>query len=120
MRLKNRFGRNSRLRNREDFIRLFDCPEVFKARSLLVFSKTRDPDARQSRLGITIKGKISSVHRNSLKRIIRESFRKQRDTNPKDHNVLVKADTRQGAKTLLSSVGCDLQAWSKARSEQCQ
>ena len=61
------------MNNKSDFAGLRQDPIYFRGFALEVFYK---PSVRSvSRLGITIKGRLSSVQRNKLKRTLREFFR---------------------------------------------
>lgn len=83
------FSRSKRLTESHQFVRLFDRPQVFRARTYHAFCK--ENDVGFARLGITIKGKISSVWRMRLKRIVREWFRKEQKTmGSKDINVVLR------------------------------
>jgi ribonuclease P protein component len=62
---------------RAQFVRLFDKPSVHRASAFQAFSKPND--GKTARLGITIKGRLSSVWRMRLKRTIREWFRLARE-----------------------------------------
>lgn len=86
---KQGFSRNCRLTERPEFVRLFDNPKVHRARAFQAFWKTNQKNT--ARLGITIKGRLSSVWRMRVKRIVREWFRttKERLGN-NDINVVFK------------------------------
>ena len=74
---------------RADFTRLFDEPHVFRGATLLVFSKASDRP--RSRVGITIKGRLTSVWRTRLKRLVREAFRLQAESGlARDYNFVIR------------------------------
>ena len=71
-----RFQRKEKLVERNQFVRLFDNPYVKRSKNIQFFWLPNTLD--HARLGITLKGKVSSVVRVRLKRIIREWFRKNK------------------------------------------
>ncbi|MBI3542702.1 MAG: ribonuclease P protein component [Deltaproteobacteria bacterium] len=74
---------------RPEFVRLFDKPNVFKATSFQAFWKSND--RKNPRLGITIKGRLSSVWRMRLKRVVREWFRACKDKlGNNDVNIVIR------------------------------
>lgn len=68
---------------------MFESPAVHRARSFQAFWKE---NANQTaRLGITIKGRLSSVWRMRLKRVVREWFRKAKEQlGPNDVNIVLR------------------------------
>lgn len=60
---------------RHQFVRLFDNPKSVKKKFFQAYWKTND--IKNNRIGITLKGKTTSVCRNKIKRLIREWFRSQ-------------------------------------------
>lgn len=74
---------------RPQFVRLFDSPCVYRAKSFQAFWKKNE--RRGARLGITIKGRLSSVWRMRIKRIIREWFRTRKEQiGQVDLNIVVR------------------------------
>lgn len=74
---------------RPQFVRLFDNPSVFRARTFQAFWKSNDRAG--ARLGITIKGRLSSVWRTRLKRVVREWFRvSKQGIGANDLNIVIK------------------------------
>ncbi len=81
-----------RMTERAEFVRLFDHPTVYKTKLFQAFYK--ENGKKTSRIGITLKGKTTSVWRNKLKRTIREWFRISRfardeKTPPVDMNLVI-------------------------------
>lgn len=86
---KQGFSRSCRMTERPQFVRLFDNPSVFRAKTFQAFWKQNDKE--KARLGITIKGRLSSVWRIRIKRAIREWFRVSKDKfGPNDVNIVIK------------------------------
>lgn len=79
---------------RNQFVRLFDKPEVHRSRDFMAFYK---PNGKiSSAIGITIKGKLGGgVWRTRLKRTIREWFRgiQTEFKEPVDLNILIRVPT---------------------------
>ncbi len=70
-----KFNQHYRLSSRRQFLEFFKNSEKFGSRNFVLY---RIPnDVGHFRLGMTIKSKTSSVPRNRVKRIIRETFRKE-------------------------------------------
>lgn len=77
---------------REEFVRLFDKPKSYKSPAFLAYYK--ENEAKRARIGITIKGRLKSVHRMRIKRIVREWFRGIKDRfGNQDVNIVVKVPT---------------------------
>lgn len=81
-----------RMTERAEFVRLFDQPHVFKTKLFQAFYK--ENGKKTSRIGITLKGKTTSVWRNKIKRTIREWFRISRFARdeklaPVDMNLVI-------------------------------
>lgn len=116
---KNTFSRNQRLTKRAQFLRLFDSPNVYRASTFYAFWK--ENNERSSRLGITIKGRLSTVWRMKIKRLIREWFRKSKFHSEKpfvDLNIVIKVPQKaekKGEKKLdhmfLDRLRRQLQGW---------
>ncbi len=84
-----RLSRRRRMAARADYTRLFDEPHVFRGSTLLVFSKASERE--HSRVGITIKGRLTSVWRTRLKRMVREAFRLLTDPAlARDYNFVIR------------------------------
>ncbi|HRK01747.1 MAG TPA: ribonuclease P protein component [Oligoflexia bacterium] len=109
MKKKNSFARSERLTQRKEFIRLFDEPGVHRGGTFLAFFK--DSETGRSRLGITIKGKVSSVWRFRIKRTIREWFRLHKDMLGNiDLNIVVKPPVNL-VKSYIDRLKKDLTQW---------
>ena len=86
---KQSFSRSCRLTERPQFVRLFDNPSVYKTRTFQAFWKTNTKHL--ARLGITIKGRPSSVWRTRLKRVVREWFRTRKEKfGAVDLNIVIR------------------------------
>ena len=86
---KQGLSRSCRLTERPQFIRLFDNPSVYRATTFQAFWKPNDK--KNARLGITIKGRLSSVWRMRIKRIVREWFRiSKKSIGPNDLNIVIR------------------------------
>ncbi len=80
------------MNNRQEFVRLFDKPKSYRSSVFLAYYK--ENNLNRARLGITIKGRIKSVHRMKIKRIVREWFRSTKDRfENQDLNIVVKVPT---------------------------
>ncbi len=74
---------------RPQFVRLFQNPKSYKAPTFQVFWKSNETG--KARLGITIKGRLSSVWRMRLKRVVREWFRQSKETlGDSDFNIVLR------------------------------
>ena len=85
------FPRQCRLTRRSDYLRVQGRGERFHLPHFLVFidreSATRSADS--PRLGVTVTRKVGpSVHRNRIKRLVREGFRRSRRTLPAGVDVV--------------------------------
>ena len=86
------FSRSRRLTRRVEFIRLFDKPKTYRAETFEIYYKQNEK--KEARLGITLKGRTSSVWRIRLKRVIREWFREsQLKIGFYDLNVVIRLPT---------------------------
>jgi ribonuclease P protein component len=96
-----RFPKTARLRKRPEFLKLSRTGSKFQSVNFVVISKAND--GAESRLGITVSGKVgNSVARNRIKRQVREFFRRHRGLLPQAADYLVIA--RNGAATLANSL----------------
>lgn len=86
---KQGLSRQNRMTERPQFVRLFDKPRVYRSQTFQAFWKSNDKSV--PRLGITIKGRLSSVWRARLKRAIREWFRVSKDSiGQVDLNIVIR------------------------------
>jgi ribonuclease P protein component len=70
-----------RLKQRRQFLRVQFGGRKVHTRHFLVFVRRRDDAAAGTRLGITVTRKVANaVGRNRIKRLVREAFRRQRET----------------------------------------
>lgn len=80
--------RSSRLAGRENFARFFKNPKKASRTYCLIYQIPNSE--KSSRLGITLKIKTSSVVRNRIRRVIRETFRSmKKDLGAFDYNVVI-------------------------------
>jgi ribonuclease P protein component len=94
---------------RPQFVRLFDNPKVYRARTFQAFWKQNDK--AHARLGITIKGRLSSIWRTRIKRIIREWFRSRQESLPSiDLNIVIKVPAELNL-VFVDSLKRDLVQW---------
>jgi ribonuclease P protein component len=92
-----RFPKTARLRKRRQFLNLSRTGSKTQSAHFVVISNAND--AKESRLGITVSGKVgNSVVRNRIKRKVREFFRRHRAELPKSTDCLIIA--RSGAAAL--------------------
>lgn len=82
------FPPSARLKRRADFLRVQNGGSKRHVRHFLVFTRTRadaegEQDLPTARLGITVTRKIgNAVERNRIKRMLRDVFRRERETLP--------------------------------------
>ncbi|MGE4232131.1 MAG: ribonuclease P protein component [Bacteriovoracia bacterium] len=104
-----RFSKQDKLRKRREFVRLFEKPNFFRATLFQAFWKANSSANEKTgviprpRIGITLKGKTTSVTRTKLKRVVREWFRLNKNSFvPIDCNIVIrvplKVDTLYVAK----------------------
>ncbi len=67
------FGKSRRLSSRADYLRLREAPEIVRGKYCIIFYKAAT--GKKSRLGMTLKGKVTSPERSRVKRVVREWFR---------------------------------------------
>lgn len=100
--------------DRVDFTRLFDEPHVFRGSVILVFSKASE--RKVSRVGVTIKGRLSSIWRTRLKRAVREVFRLHADPAlGRDYNFVIRIGAAVNLK-FYERLQRDLKLWSESLS----
>ena len=93
--------KTARLLKRAEFLKLSRAGAKLQSANFVLI--TGRNDGQQSRLGITVSGKVgNSVIRNRIKRQVREFFRRRRATLPMGTDFLVIA--RQSAAGLPGSV----------------
>jgi ribonuclease P protein component len=99
-----RLPQSARLRKRREFLRLSKSGSRIQSASFVVISGKNG--GGESRLGITVSGKVgNSVTRNRVKRHIREFFRRRRAEWPAGVDFLVIA--RPGAASLTGCAVAD-------------
>jgi ribonuclease P protein component len=95
------FPKNARVRTRREYLEFFKGSDVARLGSCLVFRISNDKD--QARVGITVKAKTNSVHRNKIKRQVRESFRlASPHARTSDYNVVIPATAKLVPKTIVA------------------
>lgn len=73
---REKFPKSARLRKRPEFLKLSRAGRKHQSANFVVIS--RPNDRAESRLGITVSGKVgNSVVRNRIKRLVREFFRRR-------------------------------------------
>jgi ribonuclease P protein component len=88
LRGRESFPKTARLRKRPEFLRLSRTGHRVHSANFVVIS--RPNEQTESRLGITVSGKVgNSVVRNRIKRWVREFFRRRRHELPAAIDVLV-------------------------------
>lgn len=111
------FSRKRRLTEKSEFVRLFDEPLRYRAPSFQAFWK--ENGKVYSRLGITIKGRLTSPWRFRLKRVIREwfrnavLFRSSPESLGRDLNIVIKV-TGPLTWKYIDELRNDLNHWSKS------
>jgi ribonuclease P protein component len=92
-----KFPKSARLRKRPQFLALSRTGNKTQSANFVVIKSAND--AKESRLGITVSGKVgNSVVRNRIKRQVREYFRRRRAALPQSTDFLIIA--RSGAAAL--------------------
>ena len=76
------FGAGARLKDGEEFTRVFSQGKKTVGRSLILWHRV-DPSGRDPKLGLSVSSKVGgAVRRSRLKRLIRETFRLRRSELP--------------------------------------
>jgi ribonuclease P protein component len=85
-----RFGKEKRLLNAKDYGRVFDSPDARAShQSVLLLAKISDTPDHRLGLVIAKKNVRLAVHRNRIKRVAREFFRKLPGSEPSIDVVLL-------------------------------
>jgi ribonuclease P protein component len=93
------FPKTARLLKRSEFLRISNTGAKFHSANFVVISSANSE--RESRLGITVSGKVgNSVIRNRIKRRVREFFRRRRAALRPNVDIVVIA--RKSAASLPS------------------
>ena len=101
------FPKSDRLRKRPEFLRLSRTGKKVHSANFVVISKAND--VGQTRLGITVSGKVgNAVVRNRIKRLVREFFRRHREELPAGLDVLVIAK-KNPTDISFSRIGSELE-----------
>jgi ribonuclease P protein component len=85
------FDKSVRLRKRADFLSVASCGRKLYAPDFIIVKA--DSELAWSRIGITVSRKVgNSVHRNRIKRLIREFFRNNRALFlTADYNIIARS-----------------------------
>jgi len=82
------FSKSARLRKRSEFLRLSRIGKKIHSPNFVVIYESNERG--ESRLGITVSGKVgNAVVRNQIKRLVREFFRRRRQELLQDLDILV-------------------------------
>jgi len=111
------FPKRARLTKRSEFLALARHGRRVHASHFVVLSKANDME--QNRLGVTVTTRVgNAVVRNRIKRLVREFFRRRKETILHGHDIVVIA--KRGAEELsLGEVTAELEtALSQGRSRQ--
>jgi ribonuclease P protein component len=96
---REKFPKSARLRKRPEFLSLSRTGKKVHSPNFIVISKSNERG--ESRLGITVSGKVgNALVRNRIKRVVREFFRRRRHEWVPDSDIVVIA--RKGAAALSS------------------
>jgi ribonuclease P protein component len=88
--VSSRFGPEARLGGRKDYRRVFADGRKFVGRHIILWSCLNDAPADGARLGLSVSAKVgNAVTRNRLKRLVRESFRINRELFEKGRDIVV-------------------------------
>jgi ribonuclease P protein component len=98
---REKFPKSARLRKRPEFVSLSRTGRKVHSPNFIVISKRNERG--ESRLGITVSGKIgNALVRNRIKRLVREFFRRRRHEWFPASDIVVIA--RKGAAALCSDL----------------
>ena len=99
------FSKTLRLRKRREFLRVQRAGTKVHTRSFLVLVAPQEPDRRgPSRLGITVTRKVASaVGRNTIKRRVREAFRRHRHLLPEGFDIVFVAKRTESLPTFADA-----------------
>ena len=93
------FPKSARVRTRYEYLEFFKGSDVARLGPCLVFRIANKKG--EARLGITVKAKANSVHRNKIKRQVRESFRlASPHARASDYNVVIPATAKLVPETI--------------------
>ena len=88
------FSKSARLRKRSEFLRLSRIGKKVHSPNFVVIYESNERG--ESRLGITVSGKVgNAVVRNQIKRLVREFFRRRRQELLQDLDILVIAKKKR-------------------------
>jgi ribonuclease P protein component len=98
--------RSGRLSRSADFERVYRRGKSHGNRHLVLYAFPRGAEADGPRLGVSVSRKVGgAVHRNKVKRLLREAFRAREDDLPPDHDFVVVA--RPDVRELAEREGLD-------------
>ncbi|MBI3554342.1 MAG: ribonuclease P protein component [Elusimicrobia bacterium] len=88
--MSSRFGPEARLGGRKDYRRVFADGRKFVGRHIILWSCLNEAPDSAARLGLSVSAKVgNAVLRNRLKRLVRESFRLNRDRLSAGRDIVV-------------------------------
>ncbi|MBV70205.1 MAG: ribonuclease P protein component [Myxococcales bacterium] len=94
-----RFPKSARLRKRRQFLSVQRSRYRIVTQHFIVYARRARPSALQ--IGITVSRKVGKAHvRNRVKRLVRESFRRNQDRLPAGMQVVFVARHGRGEATL--------------------
>jgi ribonuclease P protein component len=98
--------RSGRLSRSADFERVYRRGHSHGNRHLVLYAFPRGAEADGPRLGVSVSRKVGgAVHRNRVKRLLREAFRAREAELPPDHDFVIVA--RPDARELAEREGLD-------------
>ena len=110
-----RFGPDARIGGRKDFRRVFSAGRKFVGRHAILWACDNGTPGAAARLGLSVSVKVgNAVLRNRLKRLVRESFRLNRELLAPGRDLVVylrpgcRWESRQDAEAEL------MELWRKA------
>lgn len=87
------FGRDERIRKGHEFKRIYQNGKKVVKKHFVVYAVIREDDTSTTRLGISVSKRVDkkACVRNRIKRLLRESFRLNKDKCKKGYDVIIVA-----------------------------